>query len=46
MDLGLSVKEQIAYCNENFLSHKTLMMLGDIKRQYAELLSDIGIIID
>eukprot|EP00039_Didymoeca_costata_P003149 m.65483 g.65483 ORF g.65483 m.65483 type:complete len:1368 (+) comp11739_c0_seq1:318-4421(+) len=42
MDLGLSVKEQIAYCNENFLSHKTFMMLGDIKRQYAELLSDIG----
>ncbi|GFR93670.1 ATP-dependent RNA helicase DHX36, partial [Elysia marginata] len=32
------------YCQENFLSVKTLQMLASLKQQYVELLSDIGFI--
>ncbi|RUS71410.1 hypothetical protein EGW08_020831 [Elysia chlorotica] len=32
------------YCQENFLSIKTLQMLASLKQQYVELLSDIGFI--
>ena len=32
------------FCQENFLSIKTLQMLSSLKQQYVELLSDIGFI--
>lgn len=34
------------FTNENYLSHKTLLMLGDIKHQLLGLLADIGFIPD
>ncbi|XP_033733730.1 putative ATP-dependent RNA helicase DHX57 isoform X2 [Pecten maximus] len=30
------------YCHDNFLSHRSLEMLASMKRQFVELLSDIG----
>lgn len=35
-------QEEYAWCQENFLSMKTLQMLSTLKQQYVELLSDIG----
>ncbi|XP_076442712.1 putative ATP-dependent RNA helicase DHX57 [Babylonia areolata] len=34
--------EEYNFCQENFLSIKTLQMLASLKQQYVELLSDIG----
>ncbi|XP_070180183.1 putative ATP-dependent RNA helicase DHX57 [Littorina saxatilis] len=34
--------EEYEFCQENFLSIKTLQMLASLKQQYVELLSDIG----
>ncbi|KAJ2951739.1 hypothetical protein O0L34_g13904 [Tuta absoluta] len=34
----------LVFCNENFLSHKTLQMLADIKHQLLGLLADIGFV--
>ncbi|XP_049875313.1 putative ATP-dependent RNA helicase DHX57 [Pectinophora gossypiella] len=36
----------IVFANENFLSHKTLLMLADIKHQLLGLLADIGFVPD
>ncbi|KAK7487044.1 hypothetical protein BaRGS_00021714, partial [Batillaria attramentaria] len=35
-------REEYEFCQENFLSMKTLQMLANLKQQYVELLSDIG----
>ena len=35
-----------SFCQENFLSIKTLQELASMKRQFVELLSDIGFIQD
>lgn len=32
------------FANENYLSHKSLSMLGDIKHQLLELLGSIGFV--
>ncbi|XP_053608601.1 putative ATP-dependent RNA helicase DHX57 isoform X2 [Plodia interpunctella] len=36
----------LVFANENFLSHKTLLMLSDIKHQLLGLLADIGFVPD
>ncbi|XP_074640128.1 putative ATP-dependent RNA helicase DHX57 [Tubulanus polymorphus] len=34
------------YCQDNYLSIKTMQMLASLKRQFVELLSDIGFVIE
>ncbi|KAI0215575.1 putative ATP-dependent RNA helicase DHX57 [Lamellibrachia satsuma] len=41
---GPRQRAQYAYCQDNFLSIRTLEMLGSMKRQFTELLSDIGFV--
>ena len=41
---GCRISSQRQYCSENFLSHRTLTMLADVKRQLVELLSEIGFV--
>ena len=44
MRAGSKYGDKKRFCGEHFLSMTTLTMLGDLKRQYAELLSEIGFI--
>ncbi|KAJ8719500.1 hypothetical protein PYW08_011675 [Mythimna loreyi] len=41
-----STHAALVFANENFLSHKTLMMLADIKHQLLGLLASIGFVPD
>jgi HrpA-like RNA helicase len=36
----LSMRDKFGFCRDNFLSHKSLQMLSQMKRQFLELLSD------
>lgn len=41
-----STHAALTFASENFLSHKTLVMLGDIKHQLLGLLAGIGFVPD
>ncbi|XP_032881667.1 putative ATP-dependent RNA helicase DHX57 isoform X2 [Amblyraja radiata] len=42
--LKLSARAAYTYCRQNFLSGRTLQEISGMKRQFAELLSDIGFV--